>query len=1084
MHGFSRWHAVALTVAIATAHASAQTSATWSQTAAGTYDWPDNANWGGNPFPDAGGTANLGIDIAGAQTINLNQLITLGGMTIGDATGTSIFTIPPGTAGSFAFNGGTTVTAQGGANVISAPVALGPTITFAGEAGSLTISGQVTGSGTSFLKTGPSDLIVNNPTNSFTHPVTVFGGRLNATVLATDGTPFGAGSITLDSGTIRAALTTTAGAINVTAAGGPGGTLTFAGGSNLVFNKNGAANTLTITFGDPAATSSSLVRSGRGTLALATVTAVGSAATGTERVFVNGGVPTVSPGGTNPNTYVPAYINSILSSGSQTTADFLTYDATNGFQIATYTSTDITTSTAVDVVNQTTAATLTGPAQAFGLKTTQALNLNGNTLTLGNGSGTAGLYLSSAIPATTPSLNGPGTVAFGGAEGLLFIPGNTPITGDITFTGTNGLTMFSTTNSSNARAAIRNNVTVATDFIAQMGIILAETTAANPGPFTAVLKVGTPAGPAAFTLNAPATLNSDPGFLYLGFRNSASGGNSNGTLDLTNASSVNILTENIHVGRATSQGGTGASTGALLMPIFLTAPVNVTATGFIAVGGDNQSSPASNGLPTAQIVFGAGPNTVVTPQFEIGGFNSDGNVTIRTNGSLQLSGPNNSATNLLMADNAIGTQSATFAATTTLDLTGGRITATLGTVQLAVGNATGTGAASATFTIDGVTSAVTMDTATLGNVRGTGDASGTLVVKNGNVTINFLNLTSVAAAGTAAASGTLRLTNDGTNPNTGTVTLNGPIITSAGQGAGTRTSTIDLLDGTLNMQNNDIEDVTTFNFTGGTLRNPGTITRSAVAFNQTGGTLSRNAAGTTTIVGGAYNLTAPAVANVSAGTLLVNGSTGSAPGTGTVNVTGSGTVGSGGTLGGTGTINGNIVVSSTVAGTQGGTLSPGASIGTLTVGSGAMTWNPGGSYLLEHNVQAASPATAGVDNDFVSSAGALSLANLTPGSFNINLVATNVPPAPTSFTPVQYTLGTFAGGVTGPGGADLSGQNITGLFNFSGTFASAPSVVVSPTGGSVIVTFSPVPEPAGVLVACGLAGGLAWWKRRRKPLAA
>ena len=223
-------------------------------------------------------------------------------------------------------------------------------------------------------------------------------------------------------------------------------------------------------------------------------------------------------------------------------------------------------------------------------------------------------------------------------------------------------------------------------------------------------------------------------------------------------------------------------------------------------------------------------------------------------------------------------------------------------------------------------------------------------------------MTNLAAASTGPAAATLSLTNDGVNPNTGTVTLNGPLTVTTGTGTGTRTTTINLADGTLNMQNNAIGDVTTFNFSGGTLRNAGTIARSAVAFTQTGGTLVRNAAGTTTITGGAYNLTAPAVANVSAGSLLVNGTTGSAAGTGTINVFGAGAfgaggfvTGNGGTLGGSGTINGNVVVSKTTGGSQGGTLSPGNSIGTLIIDRGAMTWNPGGSYVFEHNVQATSP---------------------------------------------------------------------------------------------------------------------------------
>ena len=108
----------------------------------------------------------------------------------------------------------------------------------------------------------------------------------------------------------------------------------------------------------------------------------------------------------------------------------------------------------------------------------------------------------------------------------------------------------------------------------------------------------------------------------------------------------------------------------------------------------------------------------------------------------------------------------------------------------------------------------------------------------------------------------------------------------------------------------------------------------------------------------------------------------------------------------------------------------------------------------------------------------MNLANLTANSFNINLSPTNVPGSPTTFGQVQYTLGTFAGGVTGASG------NITNLFNFTGLFASAPSVNVQ--GNNILITFNPVPEPTGILAACGVATGVLGWIRRRrfKPLAA
>ncbi len=110
-------------------------SDTWVPTAAGPYGWNDPANWATTTqFPNGiDDVANVNINTAGAQTIELNEPITVGTLNLGDST-TAFFaqTIAAGTVGSITFDvstgsavlGRTVTVAPGMSETISAGITL------------------------------------------------------------------------------------------------------------------------------------------------------------------------------------------------------------------------------------------------------------------------------------------------------------------------------------------------------------------------------------------------------------------------------------------------------------------------------------------------------------------------------------------------------------------------------------------------------------------------------------------------------------------------------------------------------------------------------------------------------------------------------------------------------------------------------------------------------------------------------------------------------------------------------------------------------------------------------------------------
>ena len=94
--------AALLGVGISKAPKAQAANLTWNQTAATSYNWTDSANWGGAGFPNAiGDVANLSGALAGAQTVNLNAIITIGELNFGASAPSSLagYTLAGGTNG-------------------------------------------------------------------------------------------------------------------------------------------------------------------------------------------------------------------------------------------------------------------------------------------------------------------------------------------------------------------------------------------------------------------------------------------------------------------------------------------------------------------------------------------------------------------------------------------------------------------------------------------------------------------------------------------------------------------------------------------------------------------------------------------------------------------------------------------------------------------------------------------------------------------------------------------------------------------------------------------------------------------------
>jgi len=228
--------------------------------------------------------------------------------------------------------------------------------------------------------------------------------------------------------------------------------------------------------------------------------------------------------------------------------------------------------------------------------------------------------------------------------------------------------------------------------------------------------------------------------------------------------------------------------------------------------------------------------------------------------------------------------------------------------------------------------------------------------------------------------------------------------------------------------------------------------------------LRKEGAGTVTFSG---NNTYTGPTTVTGGQLVVNGSSSSS----------AHIVRNGAALGGSGTV-GALVVQ------NGGTIAPGNSPGILNV-IGNAVWEAGGNYNWQV-LDATGAAGAGWDQLAIT--GALDLAGLTAGGFNVNVWSLSTFSGTTgnalnfnASLSYSWPIATASGGITGFDAGDFSiftaaNNGTNGFTNpFTGSFS------MSVTGNNLNLNYgpTPVPEPGSAFAVLALFSGAVLNRRKR-----